>query len=46
MSEYSGFLFIMDEAERASKIERYIQTEKSFTDTISAPDWRTLVLSG
>lgn len=41
MSDYGGYLFIVDEAERASIIEMHISHMKTFTDTISATDWRT-----
>lgn len=41
MSDYGGYLFILDEAERASRIEMYISSKGTFTDTISAADWRT-----
>jgi hypothetical protein len=40
MSEYGGYLFTVDETERAARIESYITNQGTFTDTISAPDWR------
>lgn len=41
MSNYSGYLFLVDEAQRARSIEEHIQQDKTFTDTISALDWQT-----
>ncbi|MCI0619345.1 hypothetical protein L0244_40770 [bacterium] len=41
MSNYSGYLFLVDEAQRARSIEEHIHQDKTFTDTISALDWQT-----
>lgn len=41
MTEYGGYLFFIDEQERALLMNEYIERYGTFTDTISAPDWRT-----
>jgi len=41
MTEYGGYLFFIDERERALLMDEYIERDGTFTDTISAPDWRT-----
>lgn len=39
MSEYSGYLFAVNEAQRAHLVKEYIERDNSFSDTLSAPDW-------
>ena len=39
MNGYGGFIFVIDEPERASTIREYVERNESFTDVISAPDW-------
>jgi hypothetical protein len=41
MAEYGGFLFLIDEERRASRVKRFIEHSETFTDTISVPDWHT-----
>jgi hypothetical protein len=41
MIEYGGYIFRIDENQRAGLMSDYIQRDKSFTDTISATDWQT-----
>jgi hypothetical protein len=41
MSTYSGYIFVIDEERRASRIEAYISEAGTFTDTISVPDLHT-----
>jgi hypothetical protein len=41
MSEYGGYIFVLDEFYRASEIEFYIGRDKTFTDTLSITDWHT-----
>lgn len=41
MSEYGGYIFILDESYRASGLEFYLDRDKTFTDTISVADWHT-----
>jgi hypothetical protein len=41
VSEYGGYLFIIDEAQRASRVEGHIHAEETFTDTLSVSDWHT-----
>jgi hypothetical protein len=41
MSTYSGYIFVIDEERRASRIESYISAAGTFTDTISVPDLQT-----
>ena len=41
MSNYSGYVFIIDEAQRAQSIDKHIHQDKTFTDTISVLDWET-----
>jgi len=40
VSEYSGYLFTIDEEQRAQVVVERIDGFGTFTDTISAPDWR------
>jgi hypothetical protein len=39
MNDYGGYLFVVDEPQRAGSIKRHIKTKETFTDSISAPDW-------
>lgn len=40
MNDYGGFLFIIDEPQRAQVIKERIEIDSVFTDTLSAPDWK------
>ena len=40
MSTYNGFVFVLDEPERAQQIKDAFEHFGDFTDTISTPDWR------
>ncbi|MBO0723130.1 MAG: hypothetical protein J2P41_20065, partial [Blastocatellia bacterium] len=40
MSEYGGFIWVIDEARRGGELEDYIERNGTFTDTISASDWQ------
>jgi hypothetical protein len=37
---YHGFIFFVDEPERADAIREYLFNRGEFTDTVSVPDWR------
>ncbi|MBW4515391.1 MAG: hypothetical protein KME11_09220 [Timaviella obliquedivisa GSE-PSE-MK23-08B] len=41
MSEYGGFIWVVDESNRASLLKGCIKYDKTFTDTMSASDWQT-----
>jgi hypothetical protein len=41
MAEYGGYLFRIDEIQRAGQIREYIQRDGRFTDVMSATDWAT-----
>jgi hypothetical protein len=41
MSGYGGYLFVIDETERAEVIKGYIEEYETFSDAISAIDWQT-----
>ena len=41
MDNRGGFILIIDELQRAQAIRGYIERDNTFTDTMSAPDWKT-----
>ncbi|MBE9014326.1 hypothetical protein IQ250_29475, partial [Pseudanabaenaceae cyanobacterium LEGE 13415] len=41
MSEYGGFIWGIDESKRAFVLKACIEDNDTFTDTISASDWKT-----
>lgn len=41
MSDYGGFIWVIDETRRGDELEGYIERNGTFTDTISASDWKT-----
>ena len=41
MSDYGGFIWVVDESNRASLLEGHIKHDKTFTDAMSASDWQT-----
>ena len=41
MSGYGGFIFILDEFQRAGNIEFRLERDRTFTDAISISDWHT-----
>src|SRR5574337_968063 len=40
MEEYGGYLLIFDEPKRAQLLEEYVERYGTFTDALSAPDWK------